>query len=158
MKTTFIVTSLLLVGFTSILALKNNEISGDANYQRDSLAMERLMYVNQVKEDIKGHEQEMVQTVFGNLQVLRDFPAENLVIAMDRWAAGLGVSCTHCHNPKSFASDEKPQKEIARKMVEMNITINEQLLPNIKGLKSNVPMINCITCHQGALKPPLKLR
>jgi hypothetical protein len=123
----------------------------------DSLKADRSLYVSRLKEEIKGHEQEQVQDVFGNLQVLGGFPAENLIIAMDKWAEGLGVSCSHCHNTTSFSSDEKKQKDVARQMVKMNNRINDELLKNISGLKSAVPRVNCITCHRGNLKPSLKL-
>ena len=72
------------------------------------------------------------------------------------WAQALGVDCSHCHNTSNWASDEKPQKEIARQMVNMGELINAELR-KIPGLKSERPTVNCISCHRGALKPALRM-
>lgn len=98
----------------------------------------------------------MVDSVFSNLKVLGGFPAENLVFAMDAWSKGLGVSCGHCHNTGNFASDEKLKKGIAREMVQMGNIINAKL-KTIEGLGKR-PVVNCITCHRGELKPALSIK
>ncbi|MBK6480260.1 MAG: c-type cytochrome [Saprospiraceae bacterium] len=121
----------------------------------DSLQAERQKYIDKVKLAIKGKEQITVDSIFVNLQVLGGFPAENLVFAMDAWSKALGVSCSHCHRTDDFASDEKKQKSIARDMVNLGTMINEKL-KTIDGL-SKRPVVNCISCHRGTLKPALKL-
>ena len=96
-----------------------------------------------------------VDSVFSGLKVLGGFPAENLVFAMNAWSRGLGVSCGHCHNTDNFSSDEKQKKEIAREMVNIGNMISEKL-KTINGL-SDRPIVNCITCHRGELKPAFRL-
>jgi hypothetical protein len=62
----------------------------------------------------------------------------------------LGVQCTHCHvgGPADRAKDEKPEKAMARKMMQMVMTLNEQM-----GGTAAEPKVTCFTCHRGALKP-----
>lgn len=153
--------SIVIVIFAAVgcVTLKNSQSTTSAAQlsKADSLKQDREMYVNRIMQSIKGYEQKPVEEVFGNLQELGGFPAENLVIAMNKWAEGLGVSCGHCHNTNSFASDEKKAKDIARQMVRMNNRINDELLKNVTGLTSASPRVNCITCHRGTLKPSLRL-
>jgi hypothetical protein len=59
--------------------------------------------------------------------------------------------------PDKWESEEKPQKQIARDMANMALTINNDLLKNIKNLKSKAPVINCTTCHRGEVKPALNI-
>src|SRR5690606_32103791 len=62
-----------------------------------------------------------------NLKVLpKDISKDELDEVMDGFKAALGVKCGHCHAPSTidpkkldFASDEKIEKEIARKMMKM---------------------------------------
>ena len=61
----------------------------------------------------------------------------------------LGVQCRDCHNPKSFASDEKPLKLVARDMMRMQREINERWFPGEDDSK-----VTCWTCHQGQRIPP----
>jgi hypothetical protein len=96
---------------------------------------------------------------FKNLQVLpKDIGKDQLFPIMKGFAQGLGVRCTHCHvgtegQPLStfdFASDAKPTKLIARKMLAMVHRINEQDL----GVKDPKDLkVTCYTCHRGATKP-----
>jgi len=67
------------------------------------------------------------------------------------------VTCTHCHVPEKWESDEKAQKPIAREMAGMMAKINGELLKGIKNLKSETPTVNCTTCHRGEVKPALNL-
>lgn len=69
----------------------------------------------------------------------------------------LGVNCTHCHTPERWESEDKPTKQIAREMVGMTATINNQLLKNIKNLRAANPIVNCTTCHRGQVTPALNL-
>ena len=106
---------------------------------------------------VKGHENEPVETVFKNLKVLRGFPAARLVPVMNLgWGKALGVSCTHCHVAGDWASDEKKAKDITRDMVRMNGTIGTSLAA-MPGLKDRQPIVNCTTCHRGAVKPELNM-
>ena len=121
----------------------------------DSLEADRAKFIALINERIKGKEKMAVDSVFTNLKVLGGFPAENLVFAMNAWSRGLGVSCGHCHNTENFSSDEKQKKDIAREMVKMGNMISKQL-KTINGL-SERPIVNCITCHQGELKPAFRM-
>lgn len=73
------------------------------------------------------------------------------------FSRSLGVNCTHCHNLENWPSDEKPQKQIARDMMQMVGKINGELLAKIENLESDNPSVNCTTCHRGQVKPALNL-
>lgn len=109
-----------------------------------------------IELSIKGKEQMAVDSVFTNLKILGGFPAENLVFAMEAWSKALGVSCGHCHNTDNFVSDEINKKTIAREMVSLGTMVNDKL-KTIEGLGQR-PIVNCITCHRGDLKPALRLK
>lgn len=114
--------------------------------------------IAKLKEQIKGRENESAYTVFKNLQLKGWTTARHVIAAMEiGYARSLGVDCTHCHVPDKWEVEEKATKQIAREMVAMQRTINEQLLKNIKGLKSEQPIVNCTTCHRGQIKPALNL-
>ena len=99
---------------------------------------------------------------FVNLKVLpKDISSKDLQkIMVDDFEDALGVSCNFCHAADKntgkfdFASDEKPEKEIARAMMRMTIGINK------KYFKIKHPMIGsdaltttCNTCHNGVAFP-----
>ena len=114
--------------------------------------------IAKLKEQIKGKEQEPAEKVFKNIQMMKTIPAGRLLAIMEMgYARSLGVSCTHCHLPEKWESDEKNTKQIAREMAAMVGAINGQLLKNIKNLKSENPTVNCTTCHRGQVKPALNL-
>ena len=78
-----------------------------------------------------------------NLKLLK---AEDLMPTMMAFKAALGVECSFCHVQGDFASDEKPQKEMARKMIVMAREINA----NFPDGKIHV---TCYTCHRGSTEP-----
>jgi len=80
-----------------------------------------------------------------NIKVLQGLPSSQLIPVMAFMANSLGVTCAHCH-AKAWDSDEKPAKEMARKMIAMERSINEQQF----GGKLTV---TCNTCHHGNVKP-----
>jgi len=99
---------------------------------------------------------------FRNLRVLpKNISSQNLSkIMIDDFEDGLGVSCTFCHEQGKdslrldYASDAKPEKQIARRMMTMTMGINKKYF----GLKhpllgDSVLAINCITCHNGQPRP-----
>src|SRR5262245_19489946 len=59
------------------------------------------------------------QTQFKNIRVLTDMADADVRKEMQGFTVALGVTCSYCHNETNFASDEKPKKEIARKMLSM---------------------------------------
>jgi len=114
--------------------------------------------IAKLKEQIKGRENESAYTVFKNLQLKGWTTARHVIAAMEiGYARSLGVDCTHCHVPDKWEVEEKPTKQITREMAAMQRTINEELLKNIKGLKSEQPIVNCTTCHRGQIKPALNM-
>ena len=133
-----------------------NEATAHHTYQ-DTLQAVRDKYINELKEKMKGKEKMTVDSVFENLKVLGGFPAENLLLAMNSWSRALGVSCNHCHETGNWALDTHPQKNIAREMSQMTTLINREYLANIKGLNSEKHIINCTSCHNGKLKPALRI-
>jgi hypothetical protein len=124
----------------------------------DSIEADKAKYIAILREQIKGKEDVRVDSVFKNMQIFRGMPAKLLLNVMDKgWSKALGVSCGHCHNTNDFASDEKPQKQIAREMYKMTGKINTDYLEKIKNLQSVKPIVNCTTCHRGEVKPALNL-
>ena len=114
--------------------------------------------IAQLKEQIKGHENDPAPTVFKNIKAMTSVPAGRLLSIMEfGFARSLGVDCTHCHIPGKWESEEKPEKQIARDMSDMTTKINKDLLKNIKNLKSPNPIVNCTTCHRGQVKPATNL-
>jgi hypothetical protein len=97
-----------------------------------------------------------------HLKVLpKNISDEELIGLMKVWSRSLGVKCGACHvsqpgtPPKfDFASDAKPEKQIAREMVKMSTAINEKYIQKI-GKKNNMQLenITCVSCHMGHLKP-----
>jgi len=121
-------------------------------------AFDQAAAIAALKEQIKGHENDPAPTVFKNIKFMTTTPAGRLLAVMQfGFSRSLGVDCTHCHVPGKWDLDEKPEKQIARDMSDMNTKINKELLRNIKNLKGPNPLINCTTCHRGQVKPALDL-
>lgn len=99
---------------------------------------------------------------YTNLKVLpKDINSKDLQgIMADDFEDGLGVTCGFCHaNAKDghgldFASDAKPEKEIARAMMRMTLRINKKYFkikhPHIGG---DALTVTCATCHKGEAFP-----
>jgi photosynthetic reaction center cytochrome c subunit len=104
-----------------------------------------------------------IPTKVTNLQVLpKDSDPKQVVQIMRGFTRALGVRCTDCHavaddlSSGDFASDEKPHKNIARQMLRMTMSINDDHLAKLtlhEGHPS--PRISCWTCHRGKLEPEL---
>jgi len=98
-----------------------------------------------------------------NLKVLpKNISHEDLDKVMDNWKAALGVKCGFCHAPSAdstshhldFASDAKPEKNIAREMYKMTGKINKKYFKFNKDDQGVViPAISCVTCHRGNPHP-----
>jgi len=87
------------------------------------------------------------EEVFKNIQVLKGVPAPQLMAAMRSFSHSLGVKCDFCHVPPAFEKDDKPEKQTARKMIQMAHQINAD---NFGGHMR----VTCWTCHRGAAEPP----
>ena len=96
-----------------------------------------------------------------NLKVLpKNISHEELDKVMDQFKAALGVKCNFCHaeqkdNPRKldFASDDKPEKNIARDMMRMTARINKKFFHYKKSDENPVPPVQCMTCHHGSPHP-----
>ena len=100
--------------------------------------------------------------VYKNLQVLPANTSSKLLtrIMVDGFNDELGVSCNFCHaenketKQPDYASDEKPEKEIARAMMRMTIGINNKYF-ELKNpmIGDSVLAVTCGTCHHGQAQP-----
>lgn len=100
---------------------------------------------------------------YKNLQVLpKDISKKDLQkIMVDEFQDGLGVACSYCHAQEKggslhldYVSDEKPEKQIARKMMIMLIEINKNYFQvDHPVLGSGTLNVTCLTCHQGRAHP-----
>ena len=98
-----------------------------------------------------------------NLKVLpKNISGEELHKIMDEWKTALGVKCNFCHAPAAdttshhldFASDAKPEKDIARHMYKMAGKINKKFFKEAKDDKGNsITVVTCVTCHHGNPHP-----
>lgn len=101
-----------------------------------------------------------------NLKVLpKDISDDDLDKVMDNWKAALGVKCNFCHAPSKdsssrhldFASDAKPEKDIARHMFRMTAKINKKYFSfNKDDNGAVIPAVSCATCHRGSAHPETK--
>ena len=79
---------------------------------------------------------------------------------------GQGEGCLHCHvrgtqpgpggrGPQvDYALDDNPNKDIARRMIQMVMTVNADYLTDVG--ESAAEKISCWSCHRGeATKPPM---
>ncbi len=94
-----------------------------------------------------------------NLKVLpQDISSDQLKEIMEAFTGALGVRCDYCHdNSKGskfsdidFPSDAKPTKKIARVMMKMVESINENNLKDARAFKPDLNKVQCITCHRGS--------
>jgi len=123
----------------------------------DTTVFNQQMALKELRDRIKSKENEPAGVVFDNIETFQRLPADRLLRIMETgFSKSLVVNCTHCHNPNDWASEEKPQKQIAREMMAMVGKINGELLSSIGNLKSDSPTVNCTTCHRGQVKPALK--
>jgi hypothetical protein len=99
-----------------------------------------------------------------NLQIYpKDIARPELLATMQGFVQQLGVQaqggCGYCHAGTApqfdFASDAKPQKNVARKMILMSREITAKL-PEVTGKQAaDVTRIRCATCHRGVPVPKL---
>ena len=99
---------------------------------------------------------------FKNLKVLpKDISQKQLsAIMVDQFQDELGVSCNFCHAEKKdthkpdYISDEKPEKQIARLMMQMTNRINKKYFNTGHAMiGDSTSIVTCGTCHQGKPHP-----
>ena len=99
-----------------------------------------------------------------NLKVLPKKLSDNQMdMIMERISRQLGVTCEYCHVPTKpdvfpkrmdFASDEKTEKLIARRMIRMCIQINRKYFAFKSDWEAVLnPKVSCRTCHRGFPRP-----
>ena len=95
---------------------------------------------------------------FTNLKVLpADISDKALsAIMVDEFQDDLGVSCNFCHaenadtHKPDYASDEKPEKLIARQMMKMTLRLNKKYFSVSRPvIGDSVSVVTCNTCHKG---------
>src|SRR4030095_16766573 len=91
------------------------------------------------------------------VKVLTGLYAQQFQEEMNFITQALGVNCNTCHVRGNFASEEKPLKLTARRMLEMTRMINKQFFPDHKPKEgeSVLGRVTCYTCHQGEQTPKL---
>jgi hypothetical protein len=90
---------------------------------------------------------------YKNIQVLKGMPESQLQISMNFMRASLGVSCAYCHvvsadGKWAFDKDDKPEKQTARRMIQMVLDINRGNRDIFGGAT-----VTCFTCHRGSTVP-----
>lgn len=111
--------------------------------------------IQQQKQEVRADTGE-----FKNLKVLpQNITHDELIATMRGFAAALGTRCDHCHveNPAGskerfeFASDKKPEKNVARTMLRMTRTVNAEYLSHVN---EHGQTVTCMTCHLRHTVPP----
>jgi hypothetical protein len=77
---------------------------------------------------------------------MKSLPTSEFIDNMRYFAWSLGKDCEFCHVQHHFDSDEKKEKQTARKMIDMAASIDQT---NFKGH----PEVRCFTCHNANAHP-----
>ncbi len=96
-----------------------------------------------------------------NLTVLpKDWTRQQVVAVMQQFNQALGVTCTHCHvfngpgDPMNdFATDVKPQKNMARAMMRMTQGLQPLVQQAVNKTADTATRVSCAMCHRGAATP-----
>jgi hypothetical protein len=104
------------------------------------------VYVLMKQPETAGHALELPEKTaedqFKNVKTwLKGLPASQFIDQMRYIAWSLDKDCEFCHVRNDFASDEKKEKQTARKMIDMTASIDER---NFEGH----PEVRCFTCHE----------
>ena len=89
--------------------------------------------------------EERAEQKYKNIQLLKGIPSERLTKIMFSFKASLGVDCTYCHIKDQFEKDDKPAKQVARKMIQLVRDTNTKL--------GSMTHVTCFTCHRGQTRP-----
>ena len=99
---------------------------------------------------------------YKNLKVLpKNISSKALSKMMvDDFSDALGVGCGFCHAQAKdslsidYASDAKPEKEMARVMMRMTLRVNKQFFMQKHPTLTDGPLVvTCNTCHNGKPRP-----
>jgi hypothetical protein len=86
------------------------------------------------------------EQAYKNIQVLNEVPAEQIPVTMRLITTSLGVQCSFCHVQGANDKDDKPEKQTARKMMQMVLAVNRD---HFEGRTA----ITCNSCHRGSSSP-----
>ncbi len=88
----------------------------------------------------------LAKDVYQNVQVLTDLTVTEFIHQMTAQANWIAPKeqCAYCHNVDNFASDEKYQKVVARRMLQMTRDINMNWQSHVQQTG-----VTCYTCHRG---------
>ena len=89
--------------------------------------------------------EERAEQKYKNIQLLKGIPSDRLTKIMFSFKASLGVDCTYCHIKDQFEKDDKPAKQVARKMIQLVRDTNTKL--------GSMTRVTCFTCHRGQTRP-----
>lgn len=84
--------------------------------------------------------------VYKNVKVLNNLSAaqfSTFMVSMTAWVAP-NQGCAYCHNVANFADDSLYTKTVARRMIQMNQSINGNWGDHVK-----TTGVTCYTCHRG---------
>jgi photosynthetic reaction center cytochrome c subunit len=94
---------------------------------------------------------QMADDVFKNIQVLRGLTVDQFMGTMGFIASSLSMNCSECHDLSeggSYATDDNPRKQMARRMILMVDALNKT---NFAGKRE----VTCYSCHRGASRPKI---
>lgn len=112
---------------------------------------EKAQIIAELEKRIAGRENDPADSVFKNIQVLKGLPAIRVLRIMTfGFSPALGVDCLHCHVLRDWEKDDKEAKMVARKMWTMTIGLNKE----VQAIREKA-VVNCYTCHRGAVKPAI---
>src|SRR6266404_802069 len=134
MKSSELILLLSLVAVATVAAHAGRPVNGNAFIANST---------SYLPQDDKPAEQ-----VNKNIQALKGLPNSQLITVMHLMRTSLGVRCDYCHIAENgkYWMDDKPPKQVARRMIEMVSEINKA---NFGGQ----PVVTCNTCHRGQTKP-----
>jgi hypothetical protein len=112
------------------------------------IAITMLLLVPAFAQDNQDNKEKRAPRPPQNLKVLKIENPREIGPIMRGFTTGLGVKCDYCHVQGNFASDDKPQKETARHMIEMVDHINA-------GFPDGKAHVSCYTCHRGETEPKM---
>ena len=103
--------------------------------------------------EIAGRENEPAGQVYKNVKMWKDVPARAFLDTMNSYGRAIGQTCTGCHIPDQWDSDQRKNKVIAREMQLMVNAINKDQLSKMPDLDDDHPPATCAMCHAGSGHP-----
>lgn len=92
--------------------------------------------------------EELAEVHFKNVKTasLKGLPESEFINRMHYFSWALNRNCELCHVARKFDSDEKKEKETARKMIDMVAAVDKD---HFEGH----PAVDCFTCHESHAHP-----